>query len=75
MSTLGMTAPPAMRPLSEHQLDTLRLYQQLGTYQAVADYRGVDVRGVAQTLSRIREKLGVATTREALRWLEEHPHG
>lgn len=65
----------ALERLSPHQLDTLRLYQQLGTYQAVADFRGVDVRGVAQTLRRCREKLGVATTAEALAWLQEHPHG
>lgn len=75
MSLLGMAAPPAMRPLTAHQLDTLRLYQQLGSYQAVADFRGVQVAGVGLTLKTIRRKLGVATTAEALRWLEANPDG
>ena len=57
--------------LSEHQLDTLRLYGQLGTYVAVADFRGVDVRGVARTLARVRGRLGVATTAEALERMRE----
>lgn len=57
--------------LSEHQLDTLRLYGQLGTYVAVADFRGVDIRGVARTLARVRSRLGVATTAEALERMRE----
>lgn len=75
MTQLAMTAPPSMRPLSPHQLDTLRLYRQLGSYQAVADYREVTLRGVAHTLRLVRDKLGVGTTAEALHWLERHPHG
>jgi DNA-binding CsgD family transcriptional regulator len=59
------------RTLSEHQLDTLRLYQQLGTYAGVADFRGVQVQTVGNTLRRIREKLGVATTAEAIAWLRD----
>jgi DNA-binding CsgD family transcriptional regulator len=75
VSRIGLIAPPSLRPLSSHQLDTLRLYQQLGTYQAVADFRGVQVTGVGLTLARIRSKLGVATTAAAVAWLEEHPDG
>ncbi len=74
MSEIGLMAPPSPR-LSSHQLDTLRLYQQLGTYQAVADFRGVQVAGVGLTLKRIREKLAVDTTAAALAWLQEHPNG
>jgi hypothetical protein len=55
--------------LTAHQIDTLRLYQQLGSYVGVADFRGVSVEAVAQTLFVIRSKLGVGTSREALDWL------
>jgi DNA-binding CsgD family transcriptional regulator len=75
VSQLGLEAPPVLRPLSTHQLDTLRLYQQLGSYQAVADYRDVSVAAVDNTLRLARIKLGVATSAEALAWLREHPHG
>ena len=51
--------------LTPHQLDTLRTYQQLGTIEAVADFRGVTVDAVNETLRICRRKLGVATSREA----------
>lgn len=57
--------------LTAHQLDTLRLYDQLGTYAGVADFRGVTVVAVGNTLRLIRSKLGVATTAEALAWLHD----
>lgn len=53
------------RHLSAHQLDTLRLYRQLGTIEAVADFRGVQVQTVNNTLRICREKLGVRTSKEA----------
>lgn len=52
--------------LTPHQIDTLRLYEQLGTIQAVADFRGVQVDTVGNTLRICRAKLGVATSREAV---------
>lgn len=66
MSTVRTTAR-----LSAHQLDTLRLYDQLGSYQAVADFRGVADKSVGQTLAIVRRKLGVATTAEAVAWLHD----
>jgi DNA-binding CsgD family transcriptional regulator len=75
VSEIGLMAPPALHTLSAHQLDVLRLYTQLGTYPAVADFRGVDISSVAKTLTRVRARLGVATTAEAVAWLEEHPDG
>ena len=75
MSQLGLTAPPTLRPLSRHQLDVLRLYAQLGSYAAVADYRGTEVKAVDKTLAKVRRRLGVATTAEAVAWLREHPDG
>lgn len=52
--------------LSAHQLDTLRLYQQLGTIAGVADFRGVQVATINNTLRICRQKLGVTTSREAV---------
>lgn len=52
--------------LTLHQLETLQLYQQLGTVEAVADYRGVQVATIGNTLKICRRKLGVATSREAV---------
>lgn len=75
MSEIGLMAPPAPERLSAPQVDTLRLYAQLGTYQAVADFCGVSERAIAQRLERIRHQLRVGTTAEALQWLQEHPHG
>ena len=75
MSVLGLTASSPVERLTPHQLDALRLYTQLGSYEAVADYRGVEVTGVDLTLKLIRRKLGVATTAEAVAWLREHPDG
>lgn len=55
-----------MKQLTPHQLATLRLYQQLGSYAGVADFRGVSVEAVDQTLRLIRTKLEVRTTAEAI---------
>lgn len=55
--------------LTKHQMDTLRLYQQLGTIAAVADFRGVSVEAVDNTLLLIRVKLGIRTTAEAIEML------
>lgn len=52
--------------MTRHQLEVLRDYRQLGTIVAVADFRGVQVATINNTLGIIRDKLGVATTREAL---------
>jgi DNA-binding CsgD family transcriptional regulator len=49
------------KPLTAHQLDTLRLYDQLGSIPAVADFRGVTVDTVSHTLRVCRAKLGVRT--------------
>ena len=57
--------------LTAHQIDTLRLYEQLGTYAGVADFRGVNVSAVDDTLRLIRVKLGVSSTQEAVAWLRE----
>lgn len=57
--------------LTAHQLDTLRLYDQLGSYEAVADFRGVSKEAVDNTLRLVRIKLGVRTSREALEWLHD----
>lgn len=57
--------------LTAHQLDTLRLYAQLGTYEAVADFRGVTVNAVGNTLKIVRAKLGVRTTGEAVEAVAE----
>jgi DNA-binding CsgD family transcriptional regulator len=59
------------RPLTAHQLDTLRLYDRLGSYEAVADFRGVSVGAVDNTLRLIRVKLQVRTSAEALGWLHD----
>lgn len=59
--------------LTAHQLDTLRLYDQLGSYVAVADFRGVSKEAVDNTLRLIRIKLGVRTSAEALEWLHDLP--
>lgn len=56
--------------LTDHQIDTLRLYRQLGTIEAVADFRGVQVQSVNNTLGIVRDKLDVPTTREALAKLD-----
>ena len=55
-----------IRALTAHQLDVLRDYRQLGTIAAVADFRGVQVATINNTLGIVRDKLGVKTTREAL---------
>lgn len=65
----------ARQLLTKHQLDTLRLYAQLGTYEAVADFRGVQVDTVGNTLGIIRGKLGVRTTAEAIAWLQDLGNG
>jgi DNA-binding CsgD family transcriptional regulator len=58
-----------VKTLTAHQLDTLRLYKQLGSYEAVADFRGVQVATIGNTLKIIRQKLDVHTTAEAVEWL------
>lgn len=62
-------------PLSAHQLDTLRTYQQLGSIEAVADFRGVQVATVNNTLRICRQKLGVRTSREAAEKAGVGAHG
>lgn len=57
--------------LTAHQLDTLRLYAQLGTYEAVADFRGVTVPTVGRTLGIVRCKLGVGSSAAAVAWLAD----
>lgn len=60
-----------MTRLTPHQLETLRLYAELGTYEAVARRRGVQVTGVGLTLKYVRQKLEVRTTADAVAWLRE----
>lgn len=57
--------------LSEQQVETLRLYDQLGTIAAVADFCDVSDRAIAQRLERIRHQLRVDTTAEAVAWLRQ----
>lgn len=73
MSEIGLMSPPSLSPrrLTVEQVDTLRLYEQLGTMAAVADFCGVSERAIAQRLERIRHRLHVRTTAQAVATLRE----
>lgn len=56
-----------LKPLSERDLEILRLLASGNTLSEIADKLGVAYKTVANTLSRIKEKLGVAQTSDLIR--------
>lgn len=56
-----------LKPLSERDLEILRLLAAGDTVAQIADKLGVAYKTVANTLSRIKEKLGVAQTADLIR--------
>lgn len=56
-----------LKPLSERDLEILRLLAAGNTLSEIADKLGVAYKTVANTLSRIKEKLGVGQTSDLIR--------
>lgn len=56
-----------LKPLSERDLEILRLLAAGNTLSQIADKLGVAYKTVANTLSRIKEKLGVGQTSDLIR--------
>jgi len=56
-----------LRPLTERDLEILRLLSAGDSLSEIADKLGIAYKTVANTLSRIKEKLGVGQTSELIR--------
>jgi two-component system invasion response regulator UvrY len=56
-----------LRPLTERDLEILRLLSDGDSLSEIADKLGIAYKTVANTLSRIKEKLGVGQTSELIR--------
>lgn len=56
-----------LKPLTERDLEILRLLAAGNSLSEIADKLGIAYKTVANTLSRIKEKLGVAQTSELIR--------
>lgn len=56
-----------LKPLTERDLEILRLLSAGDSLSEIADKLGIAYKTVANTLSRIKEKLGVAQTSELIR--------
>ena len=69
---VSMTAPkPPDVPVSERELDVLRLMAKGSSNQAIADALGLSVNTVRNHVSAVYEKLGVSSWREAVAWAWE----
>jgi len=56
-----------LKPLSERDLEILRLLASGDTLSDIAEKLGIAYKTVANTLSRIKEKLGVGQTSDLVR--------
>jgi DNA-binding NarL/FixJ family response regulator len=67
MAIRDMMEDAYLKPLSERDLEILRLLASGNTLSEIAEKLGVAYKTVANTLSRIKEKLGVGQTSDLIR--------
>ena len=67
MAVHDLTEDAYVRPLTERDLEILRLLSAGDSLSEIADKLGIAYKTVANTLSRIKEKLGVGQTSELIR--------
>jgi RNA polymerase sigma factor (sigma-70 family) len=67
MAIRDMMEDAYLKPLSERDLEILRLLAAGNTLSEIAEKLGVAYKTVANTLSRIKEKLGVGQTSDLIR--------
>ena len=67
MAAHGLAEDAYLRPLTERDLEILRLLAAGNGLSEIADKLGIAYKTVANTLSRIKEKLGVGQTSELIR--------
>ena len=67
MAIRDMMEDAWLKPLSERDMEILRLLAAGNTLSQIADTLGVAYKTVANTLSRIKEKLGVGQTSDLIR--------
>jgi DNA-binding NarL/FixJ family response regulator len=67
MATRDLLDDAYLKPLSQRDLEILRLLASGNTLSSIAEKLGVAYKTVANTLGRIKEKLGVAQTSDLIR--------
>jgi DNA-binding NarL/FixJ family response regulator len=67
LGSRGAEEEAYLRPLTQRDLEILRLLAEGNNLNQIADALGIAYKTVANTLSRIKEKLGVSHTADLIR--------